>query len=218
MKTARTILVLLLAFWLAGCVLRGKQGTAKNVPPPPQPVVKPQPPAPREPLSISQTQVELPPPQPVSQEALAAAQPPSEPAEPVVTLPARSGGTGRRTPAGPPPVTPPRTEPPAATTTPPPATVTPPAAPESSTRIQEIVSPTEQKRLQELADGRRRESRQLLDQAATHRPNRHETSVRKTIESFLKASEEAEAKGDMRQAADLADRALTLAKDLQSGR
>ena len=216
MKTVRAIMVLLLAFWLAGCVLRGKQQTAKNIPPPPQPVVKPQPPPPREPLSISQTQVELPPPQPVSQEALDAARASSEPAEPVVTLPARTGGSGRRTPAGPPPVPAPRTEPPAAATQPPAAA--PPAAPEPSTRLQEIVPPTEPKRLQALADGRRRASRQLIDQAAAHRLNRHQTSVKKTIESFLKASEEAEAKGDMRQAADLADRALTLAKDLQSGR
>lgn len=215
MKTVRAILVLLLAFWLAGCVLRGKQQTA-NTPPPPQPVVKPQPPPPREPLSISQTQVELPPPQPVSQEAAAAAQLPGEPAEPAVTTPPRGGTSGRRTPAGPPPVPPARSEPPAAT--PPPAVTAPPAAAQESPRIQEIVPPTEQKHLQELADSRRRESRQLVDQAAGHRLTRHQTSVRKTVESFLKASEEAEGKGDMRQAADLADRALTLAKDLLSGR
>lgn len=214
MKIAPTILALMLSFWLAGCSLRAKQQTAKNTPPPPQPV-KPQPPAQREPLSIPQTQVYLPPPQPISEETLAAAQPPGEPAEPVVTPPARSGG-GRRTPAGPPPVPAPKTEP--APATPPPAAAPPAAPPEPSTRIQEIVPATEQKRLQELADGRRRESRQLLDQTAGRRLTRHQTSVKKTVESFLKASEQAEAKGDMRQAADLADRALTLAKDLQSGR
>jgi hypothetical protein len=215
MKTARTILVLTLSFWLAGCVLRGNQQTAKNTPPPPLPAAKPEPAPVRAPLSIPQTQVELPPPQPIDPEALEAAQPPGEPAEPVVTLPARTPAGGRRAPAGPPPVPAPRTEPAA---TPPPAAAATPAAPESSPRIQEIVPANEQKRLQELADGRRRESRQLLDQAAGRRLNRHQTSVVKTIESFLKASEQAEAKGDMRQAADLADRALTLAKDLQSAR
>lgn len=212
MKTARAILVLTLSFGLAGCVLRGKQA-AKTVPPPPPPAPKQEPPAPRAPLSIPQTQVQLPPPQPIDPEALAAAQEPGEPAaEPPVTVPARTPASVRR-PSGPPAVSTPRSEP-AAPATPPPAT----AAPPENARIQEIVPPTEQKRLQELADARRRESRQLLEQAAGHRLTRHQAGVVKTIESFLKASEQAEAKGDTRQAADLADRALTLAKDLQSGR
>ena len=212
MKTAQTILVFVLACLLAGCVLRGKQQTAANVPPPPQPAAKPEPPAPQVPLSIPQTQVTLPAPQPVSPEAEAAARPPDETVEPATAPPHNAGGTRR---AGPPPISPPKPE---TAVTPPPAT--PPAAapqPESNPRIQELVPPTEQKHLQDLAEARKKETRQLLDQAATRRLNRHEAGLKKTIESFLKLCDEAEGKGDMRQAAELADRALTFAKDLQNG-
>ena len=213
MRTLRTILVVLLAAMLAGCLVRAKQQTAKNIPPAPQPAVKPEPAAvPAAPLSIPQTQVELPPPQPVNPEALAAAQPPDETPEPPSAPPRTPGGMRR--PAGPPPISAPKTEP--AATTPPAVPPTPPAEP--SPRIQEIVPPTEQRRLQDLADAHKRETRQLLDQAAARRLNRRETGIKKTIESYLKLSDQAETQGDMRQASDLAERALTLAKDLESGR
>jgi hypothetical protein len=217
MKTSHAILMLVLAASLAGCVLKGKQQTAKNTPPPPQPVAKPEP-APAAPLSIPQTQIELPPPQPVNAEALAAAEPPGETVEAPSSAPRNAGGTRRA--AGPPPVAPPRTEPAAANAAPatPPAAAPAPAPPLETPRIQEIVPANEQKRLQDLAVARKKETRQLLDQASARRLNHRETGLKKTIESYLKLSDQAEGNGDMRQAADLADRALTLAKDLQSGR
>jgi hypothetical protein len=214
MRTARTILIVLLAAVLAGCVVGAKQRTAQNIPPPPQPAAKPEPPAPAPtPLSITQTQVELPPPQTPNPDALAAAQAPEDTTEPP-SAPHTTGGT-RRGMAGPPPISPSRTEPAAAA----PAVTTPSTPPpEASPRIQEIIPPNEQKHLQELADTRNRETRQLLEQASARKLNHRETGIKKTIESYLKLADQAEAKGDMRQAADFADRALTLAKDLQSGR
>jgi hypothetical protein len=216
MKTPQAILLLVLAVALAGCVVRAKQQTAKNIPPPPPPVVKPEPaPAPA-PLSIPQTQIELPPPQPVNPDALAAAQPPGEPVEPPSATPRNA--TGTRRPQGPPPITPPKNEAsaPTAPATVPPSTPAPAAG--NSPPIQEIVPVNEQRRLQDLAGARKREIRQLLEQASARHLNRRETGLKKTIESYLKLSDQAETKGDMRQAADLAERALTLAKDLQSGR
>jgi hypothetical protein len=38
------------------------------------------------------------------------------------------------------------------------------------------------------------------------------------VESYLKLSDQAEFKGDMRQASEIAERAWVLMKDLQSGR
>jgi hypothetical protein len=84
--------------------------------------------------------------------------------------------------------------------------------------IQEILSDSEQKRLQEAADTRKREIKQLLEQANSRKLSRHETSVKKTVESYLKLSDQAELKGDMRQASEIAERAWVLMKDLQSGR
>ena len=216
MKIAHIILAFVLAGLLAGCIVGAKQPVAKNIPPPPQPVAKPEPAAEQPPpLSIPQTQVYLPPPQPVSAEAMAAAQPPDEVAEPPAAPPRGSGGTHRST-SNPPAAAP---KPESAPSTPPAANAAaPPAAAESNPRIQEIVPPTEQKRLQDLAEARKKESRQLLDQAASRRLTRRETGLKRSIESFLKLCDQAEATGDMRQAADYADRALTLAKDLQSGR
>jgi hypothetical protein len=215
MKTAQAILVVVLAGTLAGCVVRAKQ-SANNTPPPPQPAAKTEPVAAQpQPLSIPQTQVELPPPQRVSAEATAAARPPDEAVEPAAAPVARSTTGTRRSTAA---TTTPHTETPAPTT---PPAANPPAAaapPETNPRIQEIVSPTEQKRLQDLAEARKKDARQLLDQAGTRKLNRRETGLKRSIESFLKLCDQAEGKGDMRQAADYADRALTLAKDLQSGR
>ena len=217
MKTAQAILTFGLAVGLAGCLLRAKQPAANTTPPAPQPMAQPQPAAAAQPqpLSIPQTQIELPPPQPVSTEAIAAAQPPDEVTEPPAAPPRGATGTHRGS-GGPPAAAPkPETPPPS----PPPANPpTPAAAPEPNPRIQEIVPPTEQKRLQDLAEARKKESRQLLEQAGARRLNRREAGLKRSIESFLKLCDQAETKGDMRQAADYADRALTLAKDLQSGR
>jgi len=209
MRTAQTILVLATAFVLTGCPLRTKQSAAKNLPPAPQPVAKAEPAPPPAQLSVPQTQVELPPPQPVDPDAVAAAQlPAGEPAEPP-SAPPRNPSRRRSTASTP---STPKPEPEAAA---PPAT--PPPA-ENAAPIQEILPPSEQKRYQEAADNQKRDIRQWLDQARARRLSRTEASRKKTIESLVKLSDQAEALGDMRQAAEIAERAWILAKDLQSGR
>jgi hypothetical protein len=209
MRTAQTILVLATALLLVGCPLR-KQSAAKNLPPAPQPVTKPAEPAPPPAqLSVPQTQVELPPPQPVSPDAVAAAQlPAGEPVEPPSAPPRNP--SRRRSAASAPSAPKPEPEVAAPPATPPPA--------ENATPIQEILPPSEQKRYQETADNQKREIRQWLDQARARRLNRTEAGRKKTIESLVKLSDQAEALGDMRQAAEIAERAWILAKDLQSGR
>jgi hypothetical protein len=129
-------------------------------------------------------------------------------------LPTRSTGGSRR-PAGPPPIAAPKPEPAASV---PAATPPAPVAPlENTPPIQEIVPVEEQKKLQEAADNRKREIRQILDQAATRRLNHRETGLKRTIESYLKLFDQAEGKGDLRQANEIAERAWALAKDLQGG-
>jgi len=210
MRSAQAILVLAPVLLLAGCVLGAKRQTAKYTPPAPQPVAKTEPAPPPAPLSILQTQVELPPPQPVNPDAVAAAELPGEPAEPP-SAPPRNTSSGRRGTAGPPPIPSPKPEP---------EVSAPPAAPpaENNMRIQEIVPASEQKHLQELADNWKRETRQWLEQAGARRLNRQEADLKKTIESYVKLSDQAEASGDMRQASEIAERAWILAKDLQGVR
>jgi hypothetical protein len=190
-------------------VLRGKQATANATATPAAPVTKPAAPAPPPSLSTPQTQVQLPPPQPVDPKALAAAEEPEESAETPVAEPAP-----RRT-VGPPAIVPPKpAEQPAAQ-----QPVAPPApAEETRPPIGEIVSPSEMKRLQDSAEGHKRDIRQLLDQARARGLTPHEQGVVTRIESFVKLSDQAEAKGDMREADALAERGLVLAKDLQGGR
>jgi hypothetical protein len=188
-------LIVVLAVVLAGCALQGKKPAAPATPSAPAAVAKPAPPPP--PLSIPQTQVEIPTPQPVTAEALAAGQaPPEEPEPAAPPRPVR-----RVTP--PPPA--PRPEPPAAEE--------PARAP-----IQEVLSSAERKHLQDSTAERKREIRRLVDQARHRRLNAHESSVVARIDGLVKLSGDAEAKGDLREADALAQRALVLAKDLDSGR
>ena len=84
--------------------------------------------------------------------------------------------------------------------------------------VQEIVPAGELKRLQDSADALKREVRQWLEQTRVRRLDRRERGVMDNVESFLKLSDQAEAKGDMRQAYELAERAWVLAKDLHGGR
>jgi len=201
------------AISMTGCWGGDKQASAKAVAPPPVPAVKPVARAPPQPLSTPQTDVQLPPAQPVDPQALAVAPVPEEPAG-TSTAPRAP----RRT-VGPPAIVQQRPEPAAqpATTAPAAATTAPPATEETRPPIGEIVPPNEMKRLQDSADGRKREIKQLLDQARGRGLTRHEQSVISRIESFVKLSDQAEAKGDMREADALAERALVLAKDLTGG-
>jgi hypothetical protein len=185
---------------LAGCFLHGKQPAAPATPAPPAPAPKSA--GPSQPLSTPQTQVELPPQQPVPDAALAAGETAQD-----MTEPAAPPRPAKRTP-GPPAISPAHPETPAA-----PAAEEPARAP-----IQEVLSADESKRLQESAAERKREIRRLVELARGRRLNAHETSVVTRIEGLVKLSDDAEAKGDMREADALAERALVLAKDLDSER
>jgi hypothetical protein len=208
MRRAQMVVAAWMALSSAGCVLRGKKQAKVNpTPPAPAPVVKPAPTAPPQPLSIPQTQAQLPPPQPISPEAMATLQPAPQPLE----SPAEPRAPRR--PAGP-VAAPNRPE------TPPVAAQTPPAAtPEAEQRptVQEIVAPAELKRLQESADGRKLEIRKVLEQAQARGLSRDQREVVARIQSFVQLSDDAEKRGDMRQADALAERGQLLGRELLSG-
>jgi hypothetical protein len=205
-----------LALSLTGCVINKKQQQAKIVTPPPpapktsQPAVRP------EPLSIPQTQTQLPPPQPISPEALATVQSPpqtpeAQPAPATSSRPARRSG----------PVAGPKPESavgPAVAGQSTAAQVLLPAVPPPDTEpratVQEIVPPAELKRLQESVAARRQETRKVLDTAQTHHLTYEQRGLVARIQSFLQSSEEAEKRNDWRQADTLAERAQVLAKEL----
>ncbi len=205
MKQTTAVLVVLLAFALASCVLRGKPKAASATPPAPKPAVTPAPPPPSPPLSIHQTQVDLPSPQAVSPDALATA----PPEQPVETPPAQRPRRPAPSPA-----------PARAESQPPPdqTPAQPPAAEPERPPVQAIVPAGDLKRLQDSAQARRREARQALAQAQTRRLNQQEQDLIKRIDSFLTQSDQAEARGDMRQADALAERAQVLARGLAGGR
>jgi hypothetical protein len=202
-KAAEAILTVCLALGLAGCLLQGNPKTAQSTPAPPKPAVAAAPSAPPAPLSLPQTQVELPPPQPITPEALATTEPqPEEPAPvPVPPKPARTR-----------PSQPARTE--AAPAQP---VATPPAPEPAAERplVAPMVPQEEQRQLQADAQHDRQETKTILDHQAAHAMGRPQQQLKRSIESFLQQSAEAEKKGDLRQARELAGRALVLAKELQ---
>src|ERR1039458_10706947 len=198
---ATALLTALLSILLAGCELRGKPAKSAVPPAAPKPVASAAPaPAPPPALSIPQTRVELPKPQPVDPAALETEATPPEP-PPAVVAPARS-----------------RRAPPAASQ---PAPASPPAAtppPEPRETVQEIVSPAAGKPLQDQAQARRSEVKQILDRLGRRQLTGTQRNVVATIRNFLTLSGEAENHNDMRQADALAERAQILAKELQSGK
>jgi len=202
MMRVEAILAACLALSLTGCVLRGKQPVAKATTPPP--VVAPPPPPPPKPLSTPQTDVQLPAYQPLTPEAVASTFPPEEPPPPA-----------------PAPKPPSRGSRPQGTTTPKPVEVTPQGPPVPAIqeperpRIQDALDPEEVKRLQDEADGTRREIKQRIDAIQAHRLNRQQNILVKRIRTFVDQSDEAQRRGEVRQAAELAQRALVLAKELQ---
>jgi hypothetical protein len=197
MGRVEAILAVALAVSMAGCVLKGKPKVAA-APPQPQPAIQPKPAPPPEALSIPQTQVQLPPPQPVNPEALAVP-PPPEPVEP-----APAPKPVRRTAAGSPPATKPEVVGP----------VAPPAAEPERAPIQEIVPADERRRYQESAEASKREIRQLVEHARAHRLTAEQKKIVTRIQTFVTQSDDAEKRGDMRQADALAERGLVLAKGL----
>jgi hypothetical protein len=205
MRPAQFILAAAIAVSLSGCSLRGKPQTAKAVPPAPKPVTAPAPPAPPPKLSIPQTDVQLPPPQPVDPEALAQVTPAEEPRP--TTPPATRAG--RR------PSTAPRQEPAA-----PAAPVAPPPQPAETDRpaIQELLPAAEVDRFQKETAEYKRETQDLLQQAQRRRLNATQQGVVKTVNTLLQESEAARERNDWRVAHELANRAVTLARELTGGK
>jgi len=202
MKVMRGPVVLIIAALLAlvSCAKHAPKAAVPVTPVAPKPAAPPPPPAP--PLSTPQTRVELPEPQPVDRAALekdSAAQD----APPVVKPP-----VAQRKPQSTPAAAPPATPPPA----------TAPAAEAPRVAIQEVISPTEFKRLQDQVQGRRREVNQILEQLNKRRPVRGQQTIVNDIRNFITLSEEAEKRNDIRQADAFAERAQILARDLQNGK
>jgi hypothetical protein len=201
MKRTEAILVAGLAISLSGCIFARKPKVVKASPPPPRPAAAPAPPPLPQPLSIPQTNVQLPPAQPLSPEALATTLPREE--TPSAPVPVRTP------PRRPPSASAPRPE----VVVPAPAPVTPPT--EERPPIQEVLSAEEKKRLADEADARSRDALHLVGQLPTQRLNRTQQSIVDRVMSFVKQADEAKKRGDMRQASELAGRALLLAKELQ---
>jgi hypothetical protein len=222
MRKASAIITVALAILTTGCVLSGKNAKpVAQTPPPPKPVAQ-IPPPPPQPLSIPQTQVELPRPQPLDPAAFATEPPPPAEAPPETSSP-RPQNAGTRRPGAGTGSQPARGEgssatPPATSGTPTPA-LPPAATPEpAGPTIQEIISPQEVKRLQEQANGRRREASQIVEQLAKRNLTLAQRNVIATINSFIASSLEADKKGDVKVADALAERAQILAKDLLNGK
>jgi hypothetical protein len=204
MHRAHLLPVLAIALGLSGCVLK-KTPVAKAAPPPPKPTVAPAPAPPPEPLSLPQTTVVLPPAQPLSQEAILTTQPPEEtpvPAPPPRTgsRPSRQNNAGQQKP--PEPV--------------PPPVVAPPAANEPERPpLQEMLTGPERQRLLDETTTRKTEAIRLVDQAKRRRLTRQQNGTVERIQQFIKQANDAEQRGDLRQASELADRALVLARELK---
>jgi hypothetical protein len=199
MTRVQVVLVAVITIPLAGCVLSGKPKTVAATPAPPQ---KAAPAPPSEPLSVPQTQVQLPAAQQWDPKALEITTPPVEPAPPAPSKP-----------AAPPPRVPSRAANLPKTPDPPPV-----AEPEQPPRppIQEMLSPDAEKQLRDSAHDHRAGARSLLSGAKIRTANQKRAKTE--IDQFLKQSEDAENTGDMRLADQLAERAHILAKELQSGK
>jgi hypothetical protein len=199
--TEMKIGVLLLCVVLtAGCGWRKRPQTVAAAPAPPKPKpapasTPPPPPAPAEPLSIPQTEARLPQPQPIPPEALATAE---LPAPPKVDVPAPKPGRVAGTPQLPPA---PKAEP-----------ETP--GPEAGPRIGTLLSQAERRKLTESIAARRREIQQIVQRLEANSPNAEKREAIDRVHSFLSLANQAEERGDLRQADSLLARALLLAKSL----
>jgi hypothetical protein len=204
MTRAPVLLVAVLAIPLAGCLLGGKPRTVAAAPAPPKPAVPAQPP---EPLSIPQTQVELPAPQTFNPDALITA-PQEEPPPQAQSKPAAPANKPPRPPA-------PSSNKPADTQPGPEPAAEQPAEP-ARPAIHEIMPDAEKNRLRDEAHGHQEETRKLLREAKPKTAN--QKRAQDEINRFLKQSQEAENAGDMRMADQFAERAHILAKELESGK
>lgn len=211
MHIAGVFVSIVLSLALAGCSFRGAPKTAKTTPPPPRPAPAATVAAQDGPLSIPQTQVQLPPAQPLSPGALALPRETPEPGpEPEPVLPPRPAR--RSSPAATGPVQP-KTE--GATA---PLPQPPQPAVEERPRLQEIVPVEERKKLADQMAARKHEIDEALRQAAGRPLSYHDRNIVDRIKSFLQLSDQSAARGDMRQADALSDRALILARELRVAR
>jgi hypothetical protein len=203
-QTAAVVFVGLALFQTA-CALDGKAKAATATAPPapqPPPAAATKPAQPSEPLSVPQTQVQLPAEQPIDEKAIPQLPKPEDP-------------TPTPAPRNTRPVTRPQPKPETPTT--PIGPVAVPASPELGP-IQEVLPADERKRYQESADGRKAQIRQILTQVKTHRATSEQNRAIKRIQSLLEQSDAVERRGDMRQADALAERALALAREMTGGK
>jgi hypothetical protein len=208
MKRLETIMAAVLAVSLTGCKLSAKKTT---LPPTPAPPV-----ATAQPLSVPQTQVMLPRAQPFDPDALSTNQPPTE-EPPTAPRTAPAGNSGSKPPARTSTRNATPTAPPATSAAAPPKPETPPAEPPRP-QIQEILPPEVQQQLRKQAQDSAQQARQLLNQANKRRPGPQEREAILRINQLLTNADNAAKTGDVRTADDMAAKALSLAKDLQSGK
>jgi hypothetical protein len=193
--------LLLLIAPLVGCTLGASKQAA--APPPPKPAAV-QPPAPDEPLSIPQTAVTLPAAQMVNPDAIPKVQVAQETPVPEKTEPPPAPRVARRSAAGPPKQPEPEPE----------VEAPPTPAVQEQAPIQPILSGDEQKKIQGIIDGRKREINDKLSRAKGHLSD-HDQSQVDRIQSFLAQCAQAEQRGDYSQADALSLRAFVLAQGLQ---
>jgi hypothetical protein len=94
----------------------------------------------------------------------------------------------------------------------------PATAAESEVRqVQEILPAEELKHLQDSLLARKQEVHRVLDLALARKLNSQQSAAISRIQSFLRQSEEAEKRGDWRQADALGERAQILAREFQGG-
>jgi len=209
MSAPSQILVGVLALLLAGCEMR--LGRAKT-PATPQPTAaKTENPASEqqssEPLSIPQTQVDLPRPQAIDPQALAT---------PPIYTPAE---TASQHPARRPPKRPVVAQPNAPMAKPEQADPPPPEQPPAQVaetprpKIEPILPAEERRQLQEDIASRLREVDQLIGEITRRRSTESQRSSLARIRSFANLSHQALERGETQQASALADRALLLAQE-----
>jgi hypothetical protein len=162
---------------------------------------------PPEPLSIPQTQVELPALQTLNPDALNTARQ-EEPVPQPQTKPATQ--QNKVTHPAPQSNKPADAQPPA----PEPAAEQP--AEPARAPIHEIMPEAERNRLRDEAHAHMEETIKLLREAKPRTAN--QKRAKEEINSFLKQSQEMESTGDMRMAESLAERAHILAKELEGGK
>jgi hypothetical protein len=209
-KCAAIALALSLAILQSACFLAGKPRTVAAAAPAPQPLPAAKPVSPPEPLSVFQTQVQLPPEQPINPEAI--------PPAPKLEEPALTQGPPHVTRHTSPSQTKPETSPPTPPTpaTPPPNETAPPAG--EVAPVQEVLSPEARRRFQESADSRKPEIQQLLSQVKSHPLNAEQNREVRRIQSLVEQCDAAEKRGEMREADKLSELALALARELAGGK